>query len=358
MKIIDRYIIISFSKNFFLAVFALTSLYVFQALLGELLDAEYPTHQIIIHNLLFVPQIVVQMTPPSILIATILTLSGLNRANELTACYSVGIGLSRIVGVILTLVFMVSCLMLVIQDRILPPVYKKRTTYYWREMKKKTDFFLDVKQDKIWYRSKSLIYNLRTFNNETKTIHGMAIYSFDDYFNLLQVIEADRATYTSAGWKLMDGTVTVFSKDDDFPLSQKFKEKDLLITENPRDFQEIEKEVDGLRLKELVTYIKRTKATGIDTKSYEVKFHSRISLSFIPMVMCILGVPFSVRNRREGGIAKDLGFCLSFTFFYWLFYSMGLSLGTNGALPPWLAAWLPSAIFAAVAVTLIARRQN
>jgi lipopolysaccharide export system permease protein len=111
-------------------------------------------------------------------------------------------------------------------------------------------------------------------------------------------------------------------------------------------------------LKELYRYIERTRQTGIDTKSYEVKFHSRISLSFIPIVMCILGVPFSTRSRREGGFAKDLGLCLAFTFFYWLFYSVGLSLGTNGALPPWLAAWLPSTIFAVVAVTLIARQQK
>jgi lipopolysaccharide export LptBFGC system permease protein LptF len=46
------------------------------------------------------------------------------------------------------------------------------------------------------------------------------------------------------------------------------------------------------------------------------------------------------------------------TFFYWLFYSVGLSLGTNGALPPWLAAWLPSAIFVALAAVLITRQKN
>jgi lipopolysaccharide export system permease protein len=88
-----------------------------------------------------------------------------------------------------------------------------------------------------------------------------------------------------------------------------------------------------------------------------VKFWSRFSLSFIPIVMCFLGVPFSVRNRREGGTAKDLGLCLAITFFYWLFYSVGLSLGTSGALPPWVAAWLPSAVFVALAAALIARQQ-
>lgn len=54
--------------------------------------------------------------------------------------------------------------------------------------------------------------------------------------------------------------------------------------------------------------------------------------------MCMIGIPFSVRGRREGGLAKDLGICLGITFFYWLFYSIGLSLGSNGAVPPIIAA--------------------
>ena len=223
-------------------------------------------------------------------------------------------------------------------------------------MKKSPDFFLDIKQDKIWYRAKNLIFNLKLFDPKTSIIHGMAVYTFDDSFNLIQVMDANRAEFTPQGWRLHQGTVTVFNESDPFPMTKSFQEKELLISETPKDFQEIEKEVDGLRLKELYRYIERMRAAGADTKSYEVKLHSKISLTFIPLVMCILAVPFSVRNRREGGAAKDLGLCLVATFFYWLFYSIGLSLGTNGALPPWLAAWLPSTIFAALAAALIARQ--
>jgi lipopolysaccharide export system permease protein len=356
VKTLDRYIAAAFLKSFALASFALASLYLFQALLGDLLDGTQSAQQTIIYQLMNLPAIFTQMVPPAAMVATVMTLSGMNRANELTACHSIGVSLGRLVSVMLTLVFMVSCLMLVFQDRVLPPLYRKKTAYYWREIKKKPDFFLDLKQDKIWYRSKNLIYNLRTFDAATKTIHGMSVYTFDEEFNLVELIEAERAAFTERGWRLADGTVTVFSHDESFPLTQSFKEKELLINETPRDFQEIEKEVDGLRLKELHRYIKRTSDAGTDTKAYQVKFHSRISLSFIPLIMCLLGVPFSTRNRREGSLAKDLGLCFGVTFFYWLFYSVSLSLGTNGALPPLLAAWLPSTIFAALAATLIARR--
>ena len=104
------------------------------------------------------------------------------------------------------------------------------------------------------------------------------------------------------------------------------------------------------------TLSKSQQATGVNTRSFEVKFHSRIALCFIPLVMCWLGIPFSIGNRRSGGIGRDLSLALLVTFFYWLFYSISLSLGVNGALHPWLAAWLPTLIFTAVLVVLAGRR--
>jgi len=255
----------------------------------------------------------------------------------------------QIVLILMSLVFMVSCLLLVFQDRIIPPLHKKSTGYLWRVMKNKPDFYLDFRQDKIWYRSKNLIYNLKSFDVQNKLIKGMAVYTFDEDFNLIQFVEANRAKFTDEGWTLNDGAVTVFGEDDKFPLTKKFKEKKLKIGEKPKDFLEIEREVEGLRLKELHGFIERSRFAGADTKSFEVQFHSRIALSFIPIVMAFLAIPFSVRTNREGGMAIDLGICALLTIVYWGFYTVSLSLGKNGAFPPVLAAWMPSVIFAIVA---------
>jgi lipopolysaccharide export system permease protein len=356
MRTLDRYIMGIFFKNLILSILAMCVLFLFQALFSDLFDHTYTFNQVLYYHLLNMPQVMVQMAPPSVLLATVVTLSGLARTQELVACYAIGISLRRIMGLILFLVLLLSGTVLMMHDRVLPQVFRIRTDYKMRVMDKKTDFFLDIKRDKVWYRSKNMIYNLQRFDAQSKTIFGMSIYTFDDRFNLLQMIGAEKAEYSEKGWKLIHGTVTVFSPDNPFPLTQDFQEKIVQISESPKDFQEIEKEVEGLKFLELKQYIARMGNSGADTKAWEVKFHSRISLSFIPIVMCFLAVPFSLGTRREGGLAKDLGICLIVTFFYWIFYSIGLSLGTNGALPPWLAAWLPSAIFVVLAATLIARK--
>ncbi len=357
MNILDRYVASAFLKNYLVAIVGLTALYLLQGILGEIIEGDFPASQIFYYHMMSIPDIMVQMTPPGVMMAVVFTLSGLNRSNELVAIFSVGVGLPRIIFVLLSFVFMISCFSLIFQDRILPHMYKQRTSYYWREMKKKEDFFFDVKQDKIWYRSGNLIFNLRTFDFNSKTIHGISVYMFNDKFDLLRIITAEKALFSQSGWRLLNGKVIKFLEKDLFPLITSFKERELEIKEKPNDFREIEKEVDGLRLKELVRYTKRVRDAGADTKSYEVKFHSRVSLSFIPLVMALLGIPFSIRRSREGGVAKDLVICLGVTFFYWLFYSVGLSLGKNGALPPWLSAWLSSAVFGAIALVLLYKQR-
>lgn len=202
MKTLDRYLAGMFVKSFLLAVLALSTLFLFQALLGEIWEHRFPIEQIVIYDLLGFPHIMVQMVPPSVLLATVFTLSGMNRMQELIACYSIGYGLKRIMSLFLMIVLTISCLLLGVQDRVLPRSFKKQQIYYWRVMKKKPDPFLDPKQDKIWYRSKNLIFNLQSFDRSSNTIQGMAVYTFDGSFNLVQVVEAERAEFTQSGWKL------------------------------------------------------------------------------------------------------------------------------------------------------------
>ena len=335
----------------------MTLLFVFQAFFGQLFDHVFTLSQLIYYHWLNVPLMLVQAMPCSVLLATVMTLSQLVRTHELVACYAIGFSVQRLLAIILAVVVMIGSLTLVLEDRVLPPFYRRQLTYYWHQVKGKQDFFLDIKRDKIWYRSQNLIYNLQRFDPHSKTIFGMSIYKLDSGFHLIEVINAEKAEFDGKAWKLMRGTLTKFTSESEFPQVEGFDEKVVTIQETPQDFQDIEKEVNGLRLKELYSYIHRLQAVGADTRVYQVTWHAKISIGVICIVMFLLAIPFSLKKgRRGGGTAFDLFLCLSVTFFYWLFYSISLSLGTNGALPPWFAAWLPSIIFVILAVTLIARK--
>ncbi len=358
MKTIDIYISKMFAASFLMAHGGLVFLYFAQAVLTGLLDKDQTATQTLIYQGLQVPAIAVQLAAPATLIATVMTLSGLNRTAELTACFSLGIGVRRILSVILALIVIMAITLFVVQDRLLPPVHKIKTNYYWQKIKGRTDFVLDIQQNKIWYRSKNLIYNLRAFDPVKQKIVGMSVYGFDDQFRLAQLVQAESARYTDTGWKLEDGVITEIPQEDPFPIIRPFKELRLAIQERPKDFQELDKEVDGLRTLPLMRYVQQLRKAALDTKVYEVALHSRFSLSLMPFVMCLLGVPFAVGNRREGGAAKDLAACMGVTFLYWIMFSISLSMGQAGAVSPVVAAWAPSGIFLAVALYALRARSE
>lgn len=355
MRILDRYILFEFVRSFLIALLALATVFFIADYLRGVWDAEVSPMALLKYGAYQLPAIICQMVPPAAMLGTTICLSLLNRKNELTAIHASGIGLSHVSTLIFGAIFIACCFTLVTYDRVVPPLARKRTSYYWRVIKKRPDFTVDIKTSKIWYRSKNYIYNLRVYDNATSTIHGIGIYFFDNRFQLMQHVEAETAHYDvkQNEWDLKDGMLTIFPEGQSFPLSKHFAEKRLTLPETPKDFLEIDKQVETLRLKELLTFIKRNKDAGLDTKTYEVDFHSRIAVSFIALVMGLLAIPYSVRPKREGGLGKDLAICIGWIFSYWLLFSLSLSLGRSGAIAPAMSVWGPSALFFVAAVTLV-----
>ena len=356
MKLIDRYILREFAL-FFLAVLLILVLIFFVAefLRGGL---ESSTLKILVYNSFQLPHTLIQMAAPACMLATMATLSMLNRRNELIAMQAGGIGLFHISFLIFGIILTICCTSLVINDRVVPPLARSRTMYLWREIKGRKEFSLDIRSSKIWYRSQNYIYNLRTFDKSENRISGFGIYFFDHGFRLKQHVSAQSAHYEDGHWILKDGMITIFPEEASFPLSKHFDEKSLKLPVEPKEFGEIERQVDTLRLKELWAFIKRNKASGLNTASYEVDFHSRMSLSFIPIVMSLLVIPYSVRPRRQAGLGKDVSFCIFWILIYWILFSISLSLGRVGTVQPWIAVWTPSAFFLAIAIFLMIRKES
>ena len=64
--------------------------------------------------------------------------------------------------------------------------------------------------DRIWYRSRNTIFNLKTFNAGKKRAQGATFYDFDDDWNLIQVTSASEVHLSGTQWKLFKGGITLF----------------------------------------------------------------------------------------------------------------------------------------------------
>lgn len=301
------------------------------------------------------PEIIQKLLPVACLLGTILTISSLNKANELVALFASGMSLLRITTPMLILIVVISIAGYWSADRLLPQATKAKNYVLYYELKKEPHRFSTVKTDKIWYRSKNSIFNIQTLNAKGDKAQGLTMYFFNDDWDLVQMLTARNVTIQGAQWALEDGAVTVFSKDSSFPLTSDFKKKNIVMAEDSKDLQSAGQTADMMTQTELKHFIAKNKNAGLDTIAYEVDYHAKVSFAFAGLVMSLLGLPFSVGKARSGGTMLNAGIALALVFAYYVFYSSGVTLGQHGTLPPIVAVWIPNIVMTGLALVLLKR---
>ncbi|MBX2987296.1 MAG: LPS export ABC transporter permease LptG [Bdellovibrionaceae bacterium] len=356
MSRIDRYISMLFWTYFFggLLVFA-TIFLAMDAMTTMVSYKGVSTSALMGYYLSYAPEVIRQMLPVASLLGAVLTLSTLNKANELVALFASGMSLLRVSASILVWVTVICVASYVMSDRLIPVTTRKKDFIFFTEIEKKPDRFSVVKTDRIWYRSKNTIFNIKTLNPDSSKAQGLTMYFFSDDWDLLQMLTAQTVEIQGKIWLLSDGSVTVFSADSSFPLTSNFKTKTLPMGEDSQDLTESGQSSNMLTQSELSRFIDRNREAGLDTLNYEVDYHARFGFAVSGLVMVLLGIPFSVGRARSGGIMMNLGIVLALVFGYWVLYSSALNLGKHGQLPPIAAAWLPNLLMAGLALFLLKR---
>ncbi len=303
----------------------------------------------------YTPWIVAQLIPVACLMGTVFTLSSLNKSNELVALFSSGMSLARVSSSILILVVFISGVSFWIGDRVLPFTNQKKNYVYFVDIKKQPGLYSTVKTNKIWYRTSNVLYNIKTLKAEKGIAQGLMMYYFDENWKLMQLISAEEVSMQGPLWQLNKGSVTMFSKVTQLPVTQAFKKKSINMGQDAADLQSTAQSSQVLSVGELKRFIQRNKEAGLDTVQYEVDYQSKFSFAFAAVVMSFIGIPFSVTKQRSGGAAINIGVCIALTFFYYVFYHSGLTLGKQGLVPPLMAAWIPNLVGLMVSLILLVR---
>lgn len=358
MNRIDRYISLLFWGYFvggllvfvtiFTAVDAMSTMVNYKGVENSALAQYY---------LFYAPEIMHKMLPVACLLATILTLSNLNKSNELIALFASGMSLFRISAPVLVSVVLISGAGYWVSDQALPRLAVKRNFVFYNDIKKKPGMFSTVKTDKIWYRSKNAIFNIQTLSPQGDVAQGLTLYFFDEAWNLIQMLTADSVDLNGTQWVLRNGSVTIFSNETSFPLTSSFKNKTVVMTEDARDLQSTGQTSDMLTQKDLKKFIQKNKEAGLDTLRYEVDYHSKVGFAVTALVLSLLGIPFSVSRARSGSAMLNIGICLGLVFVYYVLNSSALTLAQHGAFPPLIGGWAANISMAGFALYLL-RRTN
>lgn len=299
------------------------------------------------------PTVVYQLTPVACLMATVFTLSTMNRANELTALFSLGMGLLRVSAPILVGVIFVSVSFFALADQILPRFTQRANYVELVEIRKRPGMYATVKTNKIWYRTENILFNIKTLNPQEHKAQGITLYYFDPGWNLIQLITAKEVDMKGGQWELKNGLVTLFASESSFPLTKTFASKVITMNEDLTDIQSTTNSSDVMSLHELRRFIDRNKEAGLDTLRYEVDYHAKFGFAMAAVVMAMIGIPVSAGRARSGGIFVNLGICMAMTLAYWGVYNAGIILGQHGFISPLVAAWGPNLAALTLALMLL-----
>lgn len=356
MKLIDKYILREFLRFFLITCVTFIALYLivdFFERIRMFLSNKATVVQMASYFLYSIPMIISMTLPAAILLSTLLTYSFLSKFSEITAMKANGISLHRIALPVLAVAVIIAVFLFFFTELVTP--YSLQKTQYIVKVdvqkQKAMGFF---KQNEIWYRSHNAIYNFKMFDVEKNILRGITINHLNPDFTLKMRIDAERAEWKNNQWAFFNLLVTTFDQNNT-PSLEWSKEKVISIPEGPNDFKIIQKDAEKMGYFELKRYVNKIRAEGYDVSRYMVDLQGKTAFPFVCLILVIIGMSFSVRSERSGGVMQSLALGIFIGFSYWIVHAFCMSLGRSGMLPAFLAAWASNLLFGGIAAYLFYR---
>lgn len=302
------------------------------------------------YAILRLPGVVSQILPLTVLIAMLITMSGLARHSELIAITGSGVSQVRLIAAMLPAVAAIAALQFLLEDRIVPLATSELRAWGVG------DFGSFAEKDagkKIWFRQGDSYVSVRRIAKRRAELIGVTIFERDAKGHVRERIDAERATYADGAWILE--TVSRTASD-----AQSVTTIPRLTWTGAIDFSILEslsyhpKELPWSELRRLAAQ------SGFGNRPiylYRVWLQKKIARPLATILMIVLAVASvqRLRPRQQGGLMLTVGIAAG--FIYWIFDELVLTVGEAGLLPVVVAAWAPPLTLAAAAMTVILRHE-
>lgn len=199
---------------------------------------------------------------------------------------------------------------------------------------------------------------IQNYNNSTDIGYMFSLERFDSG-RLIEKLTADNIQWDTAinkwklkRWKLkkIESMFEQTAANGSYVTSGEVMDTTLAIS--PKDFENEERQYDGMTINELNETIKKRRYRGLTGIEFlETEKQIRYALPFTTFILVFIGVVVSSRKSRGGtGFQIALGFLLAFVFI--VFFTLARTFSEAGSLPPAIAAWLPNLAFTLISIGL------
>jgi len=362
MRILDKYMV----RGFLGPIIWCTMLFTIMAVIidvfsfiDDIVKYKIPVESLIAFYVYYCPTILVQIMPMAVLLSTIYLLSNLNKNNEIIAMKAGGVGLWRVLAPVLVVGMVLSALIFIINDRIIPTSSKVSNMIRRDELESRKADNVKIRnlENVAIYGTENRIIFARDYDIEKATLNDIIIHRHDTKQNLISKVTAEKATWNGQEWTLYNAIV--FRIDNAGRIlgrPQFFAETEISLTEKPRDFAMSEWKAEYMSYKELKGYVHKFKGAGRRLmRTLLVELNYKISFCFISLIIIVVGAPFALISTR-GGVLIGIGTSVAIGLLYYACIAVFLAFGKGGILPPIVAAWLGNIVFAWVGIHYLNKR--
>ncbi len=352
ISIIHKYLIKEILKFFSMVLVLIVIIFLafdFIDKIDDFIDAKLPVSTVMAFFLYNVPFVIVQMIPASILMSVLVVFGLMNRNNEIVALKSSGVSVYYLVKPTLVLGIILSIALFFFSETVVP-VTSSRAAQIWQGRK---DKIVTTSKKDIWIKGDRLITHVKFYVPEKKTAYGITRISLDEDFNLIKRLDAEKGIFRHGEWFLYDIMMQKFDRVTGESRVAFHDGKEVRLDFFPEDLGKAIKKAEEMSFKELRAYIKKLKREGYDSIRYTVDFYAKMAFPFVCIIMCMAGTGIAVQGNRHKGLPACIAYGIGVIFLYIIFFSLCLSLGYGGVLPPFIAVWIPNLVFLCAGLVLL-----
>lgn len=353
MKILPLYItknILQTTGLVLLVFVGLQLLIMFIAELNYIGSGHYGLWQAVCFIILDFPEQFYQLFPMAALLGCLLGLGALASHSELIVMRASGISIGKIVQSVLVAVCVMVLVITLIGEVIAP--YATRQANQYKAIALSGGQALPTIHG-LWVRNQNTFIHIKDVL-PGGVLHGVTRYRFDKAHHLKEASFAKTAEYKQHAWYLYQMVASFLSTQTVH--AQHIAKMRWHIHLNPTLLTMSKRDPASMDLFALQHYIHYRVRNGLNANNFKLAFWQRLMQPLATLVMMLLAIPFIFGPLRNVSIGLRLmtGIMLGFSFYLVNQFFGPMSMVYQ--FPPFLAAILPIAVFAAVGLLFTIRK--
>jgi len=352
IRILDRLVVTTFVKLFVVVLAASPPLFVIGDIaenLDDYIDRGL-TGTEVAHSYLYQLPLFIQWSfPIAALLATVFTIHSMTVHREIVAAKAGGISFHRLIfpilaaGVVLTGVALGLSEVVPRANRISAQILRSEAPgRSWR-----SDF--------VYRSERGLTWQVDRLTAADSRMTGLILERPEGSDGPGLHVTADAASFSDAeGWTLTQGFLRTLAPDSTERAVQFERMRLPEIAEKPEELLEVPPEPEEMTFAEIDHLAAILQRTGGNANELLVKREQKISIPVTTLVIILFGAPLATSSKR-GGAAYGIGLSLATVLVFMMMMRVSGALGEAGALDPFVAAWLPNAVFTVAGLFFMAR---